>query len=67
MDSMNVLISGAMGTPYANGLYHFELFCDDSFPNAPPQMQLLTGKDIIGFNPNLYAEGYICLSLLGTW
>ena len=31
-------------------------------------MQLLTtGNNKIRFNPNLYNNGYICLSLLGTW
>lgn len=30
-------------------------------------MQLLTGKGKIRFNPNLYKDGKICLSLLGTW
>jgi hypothetical protein len=67
LDSMNVLIAGSKGTPYANGLYHFEVICDDSFPSSPPKMQLLTGKMKVRFNPNLYESGYICLSLLGTW
>lgn len=67
MNSMNVLISGSAGTPYAHGLYHFELYCEDSFPVGPPKMQILTGKGKVRFNPNLYQCGKICLSLLGTW
>jgi ubiquitin-protein ligase len=67
LDSMNILISGSKGTPYANGLYHFELICDETFPAKPPKMQLLTGKGKVRFNPNLYENGYVCLSLLGTW
>jgi ubiquitin-protein ligase len=67
MNSMNVLISGSAGTPYAHGLYHFELFCDESFPVGPPKMQILTGRGRVRFNPNLYQCGRICLSLLGTW
>ena len=66
-NSMNILISGSSGTPYAHGLYHFEMFCDDGFPISPPKMQLLTGNGKVRFNPNLYMNGYICLSLLGTW
>ena len=26
-----------------------------------------TGGNSIRFNPNLYSNGYVCLSLLGTW
>lgn len=28
---------------------------------------LSTGGGKVRFNPNLYDNGYICLSLLGTW
>lgn len=38
------------------------------FPAAPPEMKLLTtGSGSIRFNPNLYNNGRVCLSLLGTW
>jgi ubiquitin-protein ligase len=60
---MNILISDSKGTSYANGLYHFELICDETFPAKPPKMQLLTGKGNVRFNPNLYENGYVCL----TW
>jgi hypothetical protein len=34
----------------------------------PPQVSFkTTGGGSIRFNPNLYAEGKVCLSLLGTW
>jgi ubiquitin-protein ligase len=26
-----------------------------------------TGNGTVRFNPNLYANGKVCLSLLGTW
>jgi hypothetical protein len=38
------------------------------YPNAPPKAKFLTtacGR--VRFNPNLYACGKVCLSLLGTW
>ena len=34
----------------------------------PPILELLTtGGGGVRFNPNLYADGKVCLSLLGTW
>ncbi len=59
---------GSLDTPYANGAFIFDLYCDDSYPNSPPKMLLATtGNGKIRFNPNLYNCGKVCLSLLGTW
>lgn len=67
-DVMKVIIIGPKGTPYENGLFEFDLLCGNNFPTGPPQMQLrTTGNGAVGFNPNLYACGKVCLSLLGTW
>ncbi len=65
--SVNALVSGSKGTPYAHGLYHFEAICLDNYPSSPPKVSLLTGRGKVRFNPNLYQSGYVCLSLLGTW
>ena len=46
----------------------FDIFLPDEYPRVPPKMQFLTtGGGQIRFNPNLYADGKVCLSLLGTW
>ena len=38
------------------------------YPNSPPKMKIVTtGGGRHRFNPNLYADGKVCLSLLGTW
>ena len=38
------------------------------YPHAPPKVRLLTtGGGRWRPNPNLYADGKVCLSLLGTW
>lgn len=40
----------------------------EDYPSSAPQIQFLTtngGKT--RFNPNLYADGKVCLSILGTW
>lgn len=67
-DVHKVVIIGPEGTPYANGIFEFDIFCDANFPNKPPLVQFkTTGGGRVNFNPNLYADGKVCLSLLGTW
>lgn len=66
-DRTSILIP-ALGTPYENGLFEFDILCASDFPLGPPKVQLrTTGGGRVGFNPNLYSTGKVCLSLLGTW
>lgn len=68
VDMMKALIVGSSNTPYAHGCYEFDIFCDNKYPNESPKMNLMTtGAGSVRFNPNLYACGKVCLSLLGTW
>lgn len=68
MDLSKVLITGAADTPYDAGCFVFDVFCPERYPSEPPLVQLVThGNERIQFNPNLYASGKVCLSLLGTW
>jgi ubiquitin-protein ligase len=68
LDIMKILITGPQDTPYANGLFEFDLFCSGDYPKSPPKMLFrTTGKGCVRFNPNLYNNGKVCLSLLGTW
>ncbi|KDN64380.1 putative ubiquitin-conjugating enzyme [Colletotrichum sublineola] len=67
LDAMKVLIVGPEGTPYENGLFEFDLFCPLNYPDSPPVMLFKTIGSGRRFNPNLYVDGKICLSLLGTW
>ncbi|VDM53468.1 unnamed protein product [Angiostrongylus costaricensis] len=67
-DIIKVLISGPDDTPYANGLFEFDVFFPTSYPYSPPKCAFLTtGAGNVRFNPNLYNDGKICLSILGTW
>jgi ubiquitin-protein ligase len=62
------LIAGPVDTPYENGLFLFDIYYPPEFPNVPPNVLLkTTGGGTVRFNPNLYACGKVCLSLLGTW
>ncbi|KAH8204722.1 hypothetical protein TruAng_001056 [Truncatella angustata] len=68
LDVMKVLIIGPEGTPYEYGLFEFDLFCPLQYPIVAPMMHFkTTGGGKIRFNPNLYEDGKVCLSLLGTW
>ncbi|VDK65181.1 unnamed protein product [Anisakis simplex] len=67
-DIVKVLISGPDDTPYQNGLFEFDVFFPTSYPFSPPKCAFLTtGAGNVRFNPNLYNDGKICLSILGTW
>ncbi|KAI1377037.1 hypothetical protein F4677DRAFT_65243 [Hypoxylon crocopeplum] len=68
LDMMKVLIIGPKHTPYEHGLFEFDLYCPPDYPNSPPRMRFMTTNGgRTRFNPNLYEDGKICLSLLGTW
>lgn len=68
VDLMKVLITGPDDTPYANGIFEFDVFFPSNYPNVPPKcLFLTTGNGSVRFNPNLYADGKVCLSILGTW
>lgn len=68
IDMMKAIIMGADSTPYAHGAYLYDIYFEDTYPTTPPKVNLMTtGGNKIRFNPNLYNNGYVCLSLLGTW
>lgn len=68
LDIQKWIIIGPADTPYENGIFEFDVFCDYSFPNKPPMVHFrTTGGGRVSFNPNLYPDGKVCLSLLGTW
>lgn len=68
MDLMKALISGSEDTPYSHGLYEFHIACPPEYPKKPPSVHIVTtGKGNVRFNPNLYDDGYVCLSVINTW
>ncbi|BGP11044.1 hypothetical protein JCM10049v2_006943 [Rhodotorula toruloides] len=68
VDVIKCLIAGPEHSPYANGLFEFDIFLPLQYPLVSPVCWLkTTGGNKVRFNPNLYAEGKVCLSLLGTW
>lgn len=63
-----VLITGPADTPYANGCFEFDVYFPPDYPNSPMLINMeTTGHHTIRFNPNLYNDGKVCLSVLNTW
>lgn len=68
LDIMKVLITGPADTPYANGCFEFDVYFPADYPNSPMMINLeTTGRHSVRFNPNLYNDGKVCLSVLNTW
>ncbi|XP_068204113.1 (E3-independent) E2 ubiquitin-conjugating enzyme UBE2O isoform X3 [Palaemon carinicauda] len=66
MDLYSVMIRGPERTPYEDGLFFFDFQLSADYPRAPPLCHYVTYcSDKL--NPNLYEDGKVCISLLGTW
>ncbi|KAI9001769.1 ubiquitin-conjugating enzyme/RWD-like protein [Hyaloraphidium curvatum] len=66
--TVHALVTGPFDTPYEGGFFHFVLDVPDDYPHFPPAVKLITtDMGRVRFNPNLYADGKVCLSILGTW
>jgi len=61
------LIIGPKDTPYENGFYFFDIEFPNNYPLYPPKVLFCTLDQCIRFNPNLYTNGKVCVSILGTW
>ncbi|KAJ3367051.1 hypothetical protein GGF32_000112 [Allomyces javanicus] len=62
------LITGSPGTPYAYGLFSFRFTFPSEYPGVCPKVIAeTTNNQRTRFNPNIYASGKVCLSILGTW
>ena len=67
-DLLRILIVGPFDTPYEFAPFVFDLQYGAAFPNSPPNIFFHSWANGVGrINPNLYEDGKICLSLLGTW
>lgn len=73
LDLLRVIFIGPSETPYANAPFVLDFFLPPQFPTDPPQVffHSWSGESGLGgvgrANPNLYEDGKVCLSLLGTW
>lgn len=68
ISKIRVLVSGPVDTVYAHGLYLFDVRIPANYPSEPPMVAIwTTGNGSFRFNPNLYSNGKVCLSLINTW
>ncbi|KAJ7783619.1 hypothetical protein DFH07DRAFT_948638 [Mycena maculata] len=67
-DLLRSLIIGPENTPYEDAPFVIDWMLDSNFPHSPPIAHFLSWTNGNGrVNPNLYEEGKVCLSILGTW
>ncbi|KAK0884011.1 hypothetical protein LTR87_002232 [Friedmanniomyces endolithicus] len=73
LDLLRVLFIGPAETPYAQAPFVMDFHLPPIFPTEPPHAFFYSWPGEAGLggvgrvNPNLYEDGKICLSLLGTW
>lgn len=65
MDLMSVLLAAPDNTPFRDGLFVFEVHFPSNYPQVPPKVHYIALTPRL--NPNLYENGTVCVSLLGTW
>jgi ubiquitin-conjugating enzyme E2 Z len=61
------LIRGPPDTPYEGCLLVFSIKFPSDYPFSPPKVLFLTSDGKTRFHPNLYVDGKVCLSILGTF
>ncbi|CCM05195.1 uncharacterized protein FIBRA_07404 [Fibroporia radiculosa] len=67
-DLLRCMIIGPENTPYQDAPFVIDWMLDSNFPQSPPIAHFLSWTNGNGrVNPNLYEEGKVCLSILGTW
>lgn len=62
-----IMMIGPEKTPYEKGFYFFEMTFPQEYPFKCPSVKFTTRDGTTRFHPNLYRNGKVCLSLLGTW
>lgn len=68
MSSGTLLVLGTsfIDTPYFGGFYFFKTNFPHDYPFNPPKLEFLSTYNF-RYNPNLYTNGKVCLSIIGTW
>ncbi|KAF2748261.1 hypothetical protein M011DRAFT_466675 [Sporormia fimetaria CBS 119925] len=68
LDLVRVLMIGPSDTPYEYAPFIIDIKLNRTYPEQPPLAFFHSWTHGLGpVNPNLYEDGKICLSLLGTW
>jgi len=63
---VRAMIIGPPETPYEYGFFEFEVKFGKEYPIKSPSVRAITTNGgRTRFNPNIYNEGKVCLSILG--
>lgn len=65
LDLMKLLIIGPSNTIYYSSYFIFDICLPPDYPQSPPTVYYHSQG--CKLHPNLYDNGNVCLSLLGTW
>ncbi|KAI1345124.1 UBC-like protein [Xylariaceae sp. FL0016] len=66
--TVKAVIIGPHETPYEFGFFEFVIKFNKDYPRKPPSVTAATTNGgRCRFNPNIYTNGKVCLSILGTW
>ncbi|KAL4960892.1 ubiquitin-conjugating enzyme E2 [Aspergillus stella-maris] len=66
--NIRAMLLGPPETPYQFGFFEFTIKFGKDYPQKPPTVKAVTSNSgACRFSPNLYANGKVCLSILGTW
>jgi len=67
-DLCKAAIIGAAETPFSMGMFEFDILFPADYPNSPPLFHFnTTGDGRTRISSNLYNDGKVCISILGTY
>ncbi|CAJ0599510.1 unnamed protein product [Cylicocyclus nassatus] len=66
LNVLHVIIMGPSGTPFDSTPFYFIFKLGSDYPEKPPEVTYVAYSQE-QLNPNLYQNGKVCTSLLGTW
>ncbi|ORY73974.1 hypothetical protein LY90DRAFT_451711 [Neocallimastix californiae] len=68
LELLRAIIFGPKDTIYEGAVFMFDICIPSNYPYSPPLVHYYSLTIGMGkLNPNLYEDGKVCLSLLGTW
>lgn len=67
LTKFSFMLIGLKDTPYYLGFFLYNMLIPNTYPTNYPSVHFMTHYKNFRFHPNLYENGKICLSILGTW
>jgi ubiquitin-conjugating enzyme E2 Z len=67
LNTIDIILIGPEDTPYEGGFFWIQIIPSERYPYVSPKAQYMSPVNGLRIHPNLYCDGKICLSILGTW